>query len=254
MAVKNSLQKKKTQIIENAQTAVYEVNGQKVELSPEIVREYMVSGNKDAVTIQEIIMFMNLCKFSGLNPWAREAYCIKYGKEPATMVVGKEAYLKRAEANENFDGFECGIICFDKASQEINYREGCFNLPGENVIGGWAKVFRKDRSHPYTAEVAFDEYVARKSNGEINGQWSKKPGTMIRKVALVQALREAFPSSFGGVFSEEGGEFVPEIQADVIEADAVESKPAQIEKKEPIPMPKAEIKEPAPAQEGDFFA
>ena len=255
MAVKNSLQKKKTQIIENAQTAVYESGGQRVELSPEIVREYMVSGNKEAVTIQEIVMFMNLCKASGLNPWAREAYCIKYGTEPATMVIGKEAYLKRAEANENFDGFESGVICHDKAGGEIAYREGCFVVPGEEIVGGWAKVYRKDRSHPYVAEVSFDEYAAKKKTGEINGQWAKKPGTMIRKVALVQALREAFPSSFGGAFAEEGGEFVPEIQADAVEVEATPAPaPAQIEKKEPAPMPKAEAKEPVPAQEGDFFA
>lgn len=42
-------------------------------------------------------MFINLCKYAGLNPWLKEAYCIKYGNEPATMVVGKEAFMKRAE-------------------------------------------------------------------------------------------------------------------------------------------------------------
>ena len=34
----------------------------------------------------------------------------------------------------------------------------------------------------------------------MNGQWSKKPGTMIRKVALCQALREAFPQTLGGMY------------------------------------------------------
>ena len=71
MAVKNSLTQKKTEIFQNVQTAVYEVAGQKVELTPEVVREYMVSGDKDKVTVKEVIMFMNLCKFSGLNPWAK---------------------------------------------------------------------------------------------------------------------------------------------------------------------------------------
>jgi hypothetical protein len=30
--------------------------------------------------------------------------------------------------------------------------------------------------------------------------WAKIPATMIRKVALVQALREAFPSDLGGCY------------------------------------------------------
>lgn len=210
MEVKNSLTKKKTNMFINSQTAAYEVGGQKIELTPEIVREYMVSGDKTKVTSNEVIMFMNLCKYSGLNPWAKEAYCIKYGNEPATMVIGKEAYMKRVESNEAYDGFEAGIIVYSKEEHELHYRAGGFKLPDEEIVGGWAKVWRKDRNHPYEVEVAFDEYAGRKKDGSLNSQWAKKPATMIRKVALVQALREAFPSSFGGVFSEEDSEFVPE--------------------------------------------
>ena len=264
MEVQNRLQKKKTEIYENVQTAVYEVAGQKIELTPEVVRNYMVSGDKEKVTIKEVMMFMNLCKFSGLNPWAKEAYLIKYGNEPATMVVRKEAYLKRAEANESFDGFESGIITINEKAGTVSHREGCIVFPGEQVAGGWAKVYRKDRSHPYVAEVGFEEYVARKKDGTPNSMWSKKPGTMIRKVALVQALREAFPSSFGGAFTEEEGDNMPEIAADVYASEqtvpAIEQREPmptmpRAEEKEPLPvMPEPETKEPAPDQEGDFFA
>lgn len=192
MAVSNTLAKKRTEAFQNVQSASYEVGGMKIELTPEIVKQYMVSGSKDNVTVDEVIMFMNLCKNSGLNPWAKEAYCIKYGSEPATMVIGKEAYMKRAEANENYDGFEAGIIVLDAQTQEITHRTGCFKLPSEEILGGWAKVYRTDRTHAYEAEVSFDEYAGRKKDGSLNAQWSKKPSTMIRKVALVQALREAF--------------------------------------------------------------
>lgn len=220
MAVENSLKKKRTQMYQNSQTAVYEVGGQKIELTPEIVREYMVSGDKDRVSVKEVVMFMNLCKYSGLNPWAREAYCIKYGNEPATMVVGKEAYMKRAEQNEAYDGLEAGIIVLSRDDNEIVYRTGSFRLPSEDIIGGWAKVWRKDRSHCYEAEVSFDEYAGRKKDGSLNSQWAKKPATMIRKVAMVQALREAFPSSFGGVYAEEDSEFIPEVSPEIIPQEA----------------------------------
>ena len=252
MAVKNSLAKKKTQIIENVQTAVYEVGGQKIELTPEVIREYMVSGDKDKVTVKEIIMFMNLCKFSGLNPWAKEAYCIKYGNEPATMVVGKEAYMKRAEANESFDGFEAGIVVL-MPEGDVECRPGTMVVKGESLIGGWAKVYRKDRSHPYEAEVGFDEYAGRKKDGSLNAQWSKKPATMIRKVALVQALREAFPSSFGGAFTEEEGEYIQDIPAEVY---TPEEAPQMIEQREHVQTPK-NVSDPVtaamPADE-EFFS
>ena len=92
MAVGNSLKAKRS---ETTRVMSYEVAGAKVELTPDVVKKYLVSGNKDRVTTQEIVMFMNLCKYSGLNPWLKEAYCIKYGNEPATMVVGKEAFMKK---------------------------------------------------------------------------------------------------------------------------------------------------------------
>lgn len=146
-------------------------------------------------------MFINLCRYAGLNPWLKEAYCIKYGNEPATMVVGKEAFMKRAESAPGYDGIDAGIIV--TTGDAITYRKGTLKLPGEEILGGYAEVYRKDRSHPYRIEVSFEEYAGRKNDGSLNRQWSKKPATMIRKVALVQALREAFPDNFSGLYSEE---------------------------------------------------
>ena len=56
-----------------------------------------------------------------------------------------------------------------------------------------------------------DEYAGRKKDGSLNGQWSKKPATMIRKVALVQALRESFPHNIvsGMYTAEEVGQEEP---------------------------------------------
>ena len=147
-------------------------------------------------------MFINLCKYNGLNPWLREAYCIKYGNSPATMVVGKETFQKRADADPNYDGQQAGVIVLDDSGNVIK-REGCLVLQSETLVGGWAKVYRKDRTYPSTAEVSLSEYTGRKSDGSPNGQWSGKPATMIRKVALVQALREAFPARLGAMYTAE---------------------------------------------------
>lgn len=206
MAVQNKL----TRPTENKKTEIVYMSGNnEIKLTPEIVRNYMVSGNKELVTFQEVAMFMNLCKFSGLNPWLKEAYLIKYSSnEPATLVTGKEAFQKRAEDNPYFDGYEAGIIVLDEETFEVVYRVGTMKFPGEKIVGGYAEVWRKDRNHSTRIEVSFEEYAGRKKDGSLNGQWSKKPATMIRKVALVQALREAFPKSFGGMYSEEENETI----------------------------------------------
>lgn len=200
MAVQNSLAPKKAA---NKNEVRVVANGEEFTLTVETVKAYLVSGNRDLVTMQEVVMFMNLCRFQHLNPWLKEAYLIKYSQnDPAALVVGKEAFLKRAEGEENYNGFRAGII-IQAEDGEIIYRDGSFKLPNETLVGGFAEVFRKDRDHSYRAEVSFDEYAARKKDGSLNSQWLKKPTSMIRKVALVQALREAFPGTLGGMCSAE---------------------------------------------------
>lgn len=175
-------------------------DGQKVRLSPKIVQDYLTAGGGQ-ITSAEVVMFLNLCKYQRLNPFLREAYIIKYGSsQPATIVVGKETFTKRAKRNADYRGFQAGIITYDKDSGEIDRRTGTFYLPGEQVVGGWAKVFVAGWDAPVEAEVSMEEYMGRKKDGEINSQWKNKPATMIRKVALVQALREAFPEDFTGMY------------------------------------------------------
>lgn len=192
-------------------------NGENVTLTPETVKNYLVSGDKDKVTMQEVVMFMNLCKFNGLNPWLKEAYLIKFGNEPATIVAGKESFTKKAEANPKFDGFEAGIIVLDNETQELIYRNGSMKLPNETIVGGYAEVWRKDRGHSCREEVSFEEYAGRKKDGTLNRQWASKPATMIRKVALVHALREAFPGTLGAMYSAEERGIEEPIDVDVTE-------------------------------------
>lgn len=202
MGVQNSLKQEK----DNKEETVVEVvaNGETFTLTPTRVKNYLVSGNKDLVTMEEVVMFMNLCRFQHLNPWLKEAYLIKYSKDdPATLVTGKEAFLKRAETEDSYNGFKAGIIVQDEEG-EVIYRDGSFKLPRETLVGGFAEVYRKDRDFGTRAEVSFGEYNTGKS------LWGKKPTTMIRKVALVQALREAFPGTLQNMYAEEegGGELI----------------------------------------------
>ena len=203
MAVTNSLKKTDAKDAKKSQIVKFEVNGATVELSPAIVRDYLVSGDKERVTTQELVMFINMCKFNGLNPWLREAYCVKYGTEPATIVTGKEAFEKRAESHASHDGHKAGIIVIKEGSDEPIYRTGAMVLPDEQLVGGWAEVWRKDQKESTRIEVGFEEYAGRKKDGTLNRQWASKPATMIRKVALVQALREAFPKTLGGMYTSD---------------------------------------------------
>lgn len=184
-------------------TVVYEADGEKITLTPSIVQNYIV-GTDAKITLPEFKFFTSLCKARGLNPFLKEAYCIKYGKNPAQIVVGKDAVLKRAIKNPNYDGMESGVIVQVKETGEITERKGTFYLRDiENLVGGWAKVFRKDWQHPTYCSVAFDEVAQKKSDGSLNANWSGKGATMVEKVAKVRALRETFVEELGGMYEAE---------------------------------------------------
>lgn len=181
----------------------YEAAGEKIELTLMDVKNYLVSGDPNSVTNQEVGMFLKLCEGQKLNPFLREAYLAKYGNQPAQMIVGKDAFTKRAESSPNYKGSKSGVIVVN-LNKQIENREGTFYLKGrEELVGGWAKVFFKDDKEEVFNTVSLDEYVGRKKDGSITSMWATKPGTMIRKVALVQALREAFPNVLGQLYVAE---------------------------------------------------
>lgn len=190
MAVNNSLAKA-TQAAE-IRVKYSTPNGDEVILKPSTVRTYLTNGN-GAVTDAEVNMFLSLCKFQKLNPFLKEVYLIKYGNSPATMVVGKDVLLKRAMRSPRYEGTKAGVITLT-ANGELKEREGTFVLDGETLVGGWAQVFVKGYATPIYASVSIKEYSTGQSN------WKSKPATMIRKVALAQALREAFPEETAALY------------------------------------------------------
>lgn len=189
MAVANSLAKANQP---KSDLVKYNANGEEVQLSRSLIKNYLVNGN-GAVTDQEVTMFLSLCKFQHLNPFLREAYLIKYGNSPATTVVGKDVLLKRAMRSEKFDGLTAGILVITE-NGELKEREGTFFGDNETLVGGWARVNIKGYSVPFYTSVSMKEYSTGKSN------WLTKPATMIRKVAVAQALREAFPEEMSALY------------------------------------------------------
>lgn len=214
MMIKNSIVKREEK---PSQMTEYQSNGETVKLSPGIIRQYLVSGGGN-VTNEEVMMFLSLCRFQHLNPFLREAYLIKYGEsQPAAMVVGKDVFLKRARKRVEFAGFQAGIMVQTEEGNVID-REGTMYLKeSEKLVGGWAKVYITGFKYPIYSAVSLDEYIGRKKSGEPNSQWASRPATMIRKVALSQALKEAFPEDNGALCVQEE---VPEASGIVLE-DAV---------------------------------
>lgn len=168
------------------------VQAQDFDLDPEIVKKYIAKGATD----EELFMFLGICKAYGLNPFKREIHFVKYDQNsPASIIVGYETYLKRAVATGKLDGWRCWIE--GKGADE------------RAVI----EIKRKDWSQPFRWEVYRREFDTGRS------AWKRMPHFMLRKVAIAQGFRLAFPEDLGGM------PYIPEeIEGAVLETEIIEEK------------------------------
>jgi phage recombination protein Bet len=167
-------------------------------------------------TDQETAVFLKTCQSLNLNPFAGELYLIKYSEdEKAATVISINSYLKAAETNESYNGCEAGIIVKD-GTGKLDFRPNAFLLEEEmgGLVGGWAKVYRKDRDRPSYIAVNKTECIRYTKSGKPTRFWTReKQPSMLRKVALKRALVEAFPSLFAGTLA------TAEVGDDAIEAE-----------------------------------
>ena len=150
------------------------------------IKEYCDVFLNNSLNDKETAQFIEIATAYNLNPFKREIYCVPYEsynklkgckERKLSIVTGYEVYLKRAERSGKLAGWEVKT-------------GGKF---GQSDFRGIIKIYRHDWKEPFQHEVYFSEY---KQNTHI---WNTKPVTMIKKVAVAQGFRMAFPDEMGGL-------------------------------------------------------
>lgn len=239
----NNIQEIKQTTTSQKEIAVsYKVGDTEIKLTPSVVQKFIV-GNDAKITMAEFKFFTELCKVRGLNPFLKEAYCIKYGNQPAQIVVGKDVFIKRAALHPDFDGMESGVITLDTSGTIVEHTGTFYLRDNETLVGGWAKVYRKSWNHPTYVTVGFDEVAQRKKDGSLNSNWQTKGATMVEKVAKVRALRETFVDDLGGMYEateigvdDESAQMTPQQPQPQPEEPAVQVEPQEKETIEEIDL------------------
>lgn len=165
-------------------------DGQEVSFTVEDVRTLVCPQAED----RDIALFMAFCQSHKLDPiGTKDAYLVGYknrvtGKFVANIITSYHVFNKVACSHESYDGIESGVIVATPNGQ-IQELAGavCFTEMGYRLLGGWARVYDKRRSHPFCARVALKDYDTGQS------QWKSRPAMMIEKVAKCQAWRGAYP-------------------------------------------------------------
>src|SRR5687767_4277078 len=86
-----------------------------VKLSPRMVLDLICIPTKSGARCSEAeaIKFMMMCQARKLNPWEGDAYLQGYdgqGGPVFSLITAHQAFLKRAEASEHYDGMQSGVL------------------------------------------------------------------------------------------------------------------------------------------------
>jgi phage recombination protein Bet len=202
----------------------------KIKLSATIIQRMVCVPTKSGKVCSEIdaIKFIMLCQAQRLNPFAGDCWMIGYdGKDGGatfSMITAHQAFLKRAETHKEFDGIESGVII--QRGDAILESEGDFMMEGDALLGGWAKVHFKSRSHPMYKRLSLKQ---RKPSYYSDFWAPNKQAEQIVKCSEADALRASFPTLMGGLYSQSEVEPKPIEMAKPI-FNSTTPEPAPVEK------------------------
>ena len=228
-------------------------DGQNIKLTPGIVKKFLVSGNAELVTTQELYLYMGVCRSRGLNPFIKDCYLIKYSsKDNAAIIVSIDYYRKRAKAQPDCEGWETGIIV--QQNGNLVYREGTILMDGETLVGGWFKATPKGWKVPMRKDVPVRRYIKKTREGKVTRFWSPdNQPEQIAKVAESQGLRAAWPDEFQGLYVDaERQSEAAQKELDTSVSDAAANVAPDLEAKLGKPQSKTpeaqDDKEPGPSE------
>jgi phage recombination protein Bet len=146
----------------------------------------------------EFQALVGIGRATGLNPFLRELWAVKYGSKAAQIFIGRDGYRLGAQRHHEYEYHQVESVYsndkFEIINGEINHRAG-FSNRGD-LLGAYCIVKRKSASKATHVIITMKEYDLDQS------LWKSKPETMIKKVAEAQGLRQSFQDVFGGTYSD----------------------------------------------------
>jgi phage recombination protein Bet len=190
------------------------------DIPKQTVLDYLTAfGLASQLTESEKLQFIEIAQAFKLNPFKREIHVAVYGEgeyRRLSIITGYEVYLKRADRTGKLDGWKAWV-------------------EGEgDAMKAYVEIHRKDWNEPFQHEVYWREAAQKKKDGSLTSFWTKQPKFQLKKVAISQGFRLAFPDELGGLPYDASE--LPDIEA-LVPAATVSSIPEAHTSAIPTPTP-----------------
>lgn len=148
-------------------------------------------------TNDQLSLFLYTCKRSGLDPLARQIYCVVDKKGRMTIQTAIDGYRLIADRTGKYAGqvgpFWCGG---DGVWQDVWLKK---TPPAAAKVG----VLKSNFKEPLWGIANFEDYAQKYPDGNLTHAWAKMPSLMIAKCAESLALRKAFPQELSGILTSD---------------------------------------------------